>query len=126
MIIDPIGDMLNRIRNAILCGASQVEIPASKLKEAVLRILKQENYVLDFKRIKQSKSHSIINISLAGDIHHLERVSKPGLRVYVAANRIPRVISGLGMVIISTSQGIMTGKQAKKKGIGGEIICRIW
>ena len=130
MIIDPIGDMLTRIRNAASNEQESVEIPASKLKEAVLNILKKEGYVGDFKT-KVKQNHPVIKVNLLykngqSPIQHIERVSKPGLRIYSSSSRIPRVLSGFGLVILSTPQGVMSGRDAKKKGIGGEIICKVW
>ena len=130
MIIDPIGDMLTRIRNAVLNKHESVEIPASKLKESVLKILKKEGYIADFK-IKSKKEFSVINVDLLykngqPPLQHIERVSKPGLRVYTPSTRIPRVLSGFGLVVLSTPQGVMSGRDARKKGIGGEIICKVW
>lgn len=130
MIIDPIGDMLTRIRNAVSVQSESVEIPASKLKEAILSILKKEGYIADFK-LKAKKGFSVIKVDLQyknGDspFQHIERVSKPGLRIYRPASRIPRVLSGFGLVILSTPQGVMSGRDARKKGIGGEVICKIW
>lgn len=130
MIIDPIADMLTRIRNAVSNQQESVEIPASKLKEAILGILKKEGYVADFK-IKNKKGFSVIKVDLQykngeAPIQHIERVSKPGLRVYRQASRIPRVLSGFGLVILSTPQGVMSGRDARKKGIGGEVICKVW
>lgn len=130
MIIDPIGDMLTRIRNAVLNQSETVEMPASKLKEAVLNILKKEGYIADFKT-KTKNGFSVIKIDLTykngkSPIQNIERVSKPGLRIYTPATRIPRVLSGFGLVVLSTPQGVMSGRDARKKGIGGEIICKVW
>ena len=131
MIIDPISDMFTRIRNAIQAQMSSVEMPTSKLKEAVLKIMKQENLIVDFQK-KQKKGlpdRLIIHLKYDNNtpaINHIERVSKPGLRIYAKANRLPKTLTNWGVVIVSTPRGMMTGKEAKKKGIGGEIICRIW
>ena len=130
MIIDPIADMLTRIRNAVSIKQESVEVQASKLKEAILAILKKEGYIVDFKT-KSKKGYSVIKIDLSyknGEIpiQHIERISKPGLRVYRPAKRIPRVLSGFGLVILSTPQGVMSGRDAHKKGIGGELICKVW
>lgn len=131
MIIDPIGDMLTRIRNSISVHQETVDMPCSKIKEAILQILKQERYIADFKRTKNPDGREIIKVTLnyqdnKPSIRHLERVSKPGLRIYATSDHIPRVLSGIGTIIISTSQGLMSGKQARRKGVGGEIICRVW
>lgn len=130
MIIDPISDMLTRIRNTVMNRYDTVEMPASKLKEAVLVVLKKEGYIADFK-VKSKDGFSNIKVDLLykdgeSAIQHIERVSKPGLRIYTPADRIPRVLSGFGLVILSTPQGVMSGKNARKKGIGGEIICKVW
>lgn len=130
MIIDPIADMLTRIRNAVSNSQESVDIPASKLKEAILTILKKEGYITDFK-LKNKKGFSVIKVDLSyknGEtpIQHIERISRPGLRIYRPATRIPRVLSGFGLVILSTPQGVMSGRDARKKGIGGEIICKVW
>ncbi len=131
MTIDPISDMFTRIRNAIQIKSSDLEMPSSKLKLAILKVMKQEHLIEDFQRKQKKGSSDYIIISLKYDnnipaIHNLERVSKPGLRTYAKANRLPKTLVNWGVVIISTPQGIMTGREAKKKGIGGEIICRIW
>ncbi|MDO8513338.1 MAG: 30S ribosomal protein S8 [bacterium] len=130
MITDPIGDMLTRIRNAILNHSETVEIPASKLREAVLGILKKEGYIADFKT-KDKKEFPKITVELLYKngqpaLQRLERVSRPGLRIYTPSSRIPRILSGYGLVILSTPQGIMSGRDARKKGVGGEIICKAW
>lgn len=131
MIIDPIGDMFTRIRNALSNKIETVEMPASKSKEAILRVFKKEGLIEDFQsKAKKGQAPTItVKLRYEGNqpaIRHLERISKPGLRVYTQSHRIPRVLSGLGLVIVSTPQGVMTGKEAKRKGIGGEIIGRIW
>jgi small subunit ribosomal protein S8 len=131
MIIDPISDMLTRMRNAIQNREDSVEVPASKMKEAVLRVLKQEGFIEDFKTIKPKKGPSTIKIGLRYKndqpaIQHLERVSRPGLRIYTQADRMPRVLSGFGIAIVSTPQGVMSGKEARRKGVGGEVICKLW
>jgi small subunit ribosomal protein S8 len=118
MIIDPISDMLTRIRNTVLNRQESVEMPSSKIKEAILAILKKEGYIADFK-IKSKKGFSVIKVDLEyknGEvpIQHIERVSKPGLRIYSPSVRIPRVLSGFGLVILSTPQGVMSGRDAKR------------
>lgn len=130
-ITDPIADMLTRIRNAIMAKKPDVEIPASKLKLNIVRILKDEGYIGQYKLIKDGKQ-GIIKVSLKYDdnkesvISVLKRVSKPGRRVYVKGKALPRVLNGLGIAIISTSKGVMTDKQARALGIGGEWLCSIW
>jgi small subunit ribosomal protein S8 len=126
---DPISDMLTRIRNASRALLPAVELPHSKMKESLAHILKKEGYVaevsVDGKVIKKLK----IQLKYQGKknvIEGLKRVSKPGLRKYVGATEIPRVLGGLGVSIVSTSEGVMTGTQAKKKNLGGELLCYIW
>ena len=130
-VSDPIADMLTRIRNAILARHDSVLVPASKMKLAIARILKAEGFIGDFELLKD-KSHRTIKIQLKYDernqpvITGLERVSKPGLRVYVQRGEIPRVYGGLGIAIVSTSKGVMTGKKAWRQGFGGELLCYVW
>ena len=131
MITDPIADMLTRIRNANQLGYKEVEVPASKIKIEIARILKEEGFIADYK-IKKSNVQDIIVINLKyGDkkervITGLKRISKPGLRVYAKAEEIPTVLSGLGIAIISTSKGLMTDKKARKDSLGGEVLAYIW
>jgi len=130
-MMDPITDMLNRIRNAQAVRHQTVEIPFSNLKLKIIQILTKENFIKDFKKIK-GKGQKIIKIFLEqrnGNlpvISGLKRISKPGQRIYKKAKEIKKVKSGYGITIISTSKGIMTGKEAKKKKLGGEVICEIW
>jgi small subunit ribosomal protein S8 len=126
---DPISDMLTRIRNAGRALLPAVELPHSRMKESVAHILKKEGYVVDVavdgKTIKTLK----IQLKYQGKksvIEGLKRVSKPGLRKYVGATEIPRVLGGLGVAVISTPQGVMTGAQAQKKNLGGELLCYVW
>jgi small subunit ribosomal protein S8 len=126
---DPISDMLTRIRNAGRALLPTVELPHSRMKESLAHILKKEGYVVDVavdgKTIKKLK----IQLKYQGKksvIEGLKRVSKPGLRKYVGATEIPRVLGGLGVSIVSTSEGVMTGTQAKKKNLGGELLCYVW
>ena len=131
MVTDPIADMLTRIRNANAMRYKEVEIPASKIKVEIAKILKEEGFINDYK-IKKNNVQDIIVISLKyGDnkervITGLKRISKPGLRVYAKSEEIPRVLNGLGIAIISTSKGIMTGKNAKASNLGGEVMAYIW
>ena len=131
MVTDPIADMLTRIRNAKAMRYKEVEVPASKIKLEIARILKEEGYIVDYKT-KESDSQSIIVLTLKyGEkkesvITGLKRISKPGLRVYAKVNEIPRVLNGLGIVILSTSQGLMTDKEARAKQVGGEVLAYIW
>ena len=130
-VSDPIADMLTRIRNAIMARHDSVPIPASKLKLAITRILKNEGFINDYEVVKD-KPHRVIKIYLKYDdknqpiLSGLERASKPGLRVYVQRKEISRVYGGLGIAIISTAQGLMTGQQAWRQGIGGELLCYVW
>ena len=128
---DPISDMLTRIRNAQMVGHTEVSMPASRLKAAIAQVLKDEGYIEDFAlRDKAGKSgtHKELHIGLkyyAGRpvIERIERVSKPGLRVYKGSNDIPKVMNGLGVAILSTSRGVMTDRKARADGVGGEVLC---
>lgn len=128
---DPIADLLTRVRNANMVNHEKVELPASKMKKAIADIFKSEGYVKDCELIDDGKQ-GIIRIYLKYGankekvITGLKRISKPGLRVYAKKDEIPRVLGGLGTAVISTSQGIMTDKEARKQGLGGEVICYIW
>lgn len=130
-VTDPIADMLTRIRNAIIARYDSVLVPASKTKLAIARILKEEGFISDYEVVR-GKSHRVIKIHLRytdenqSVISGLERASKPGLRIYVQQKEIPRVYGGLGIAILSTSQGVMTGYQAWRQGIGGELLCYVW
>ena len=128
---DPIADMLTRIRNANQMRYKEVEVPASKIKIEIAKILKEEGYVSDYKITKGDVQDSIVLGLKYGNrkervITGLKRISKPGLRVYAKTNEIPRVLNGLGIAIVSTSEGIMTGKDAKAKSLGGEVLAYIW
>lgn len=131
MITDPISDMLTRIRNAIKVKADKVDIPASRMKIELSKILKEEGFIKSYKIIKDKKQ-GIIRINLKytseGDsvISNLQRISKPGRRVYVSKDEIPHVMGGLGISILTTSQGVMTDKECRHKGVGGEVLCYIW
>lgn len=131
MISDPIADMLTRVRNALSARHPKVDVPASKLKAEIARILKEEGYILNFKVAEEGAKKTIkIYLKYATGnepaIAHLERVSRPGCRVYVGQGDIPRVLGGLGINILTTPRGVMTGKTAHREGIGGEILCQIW
>ncbi len=130
MVNDPIADMLTRIRNAVMVGHESVLIPHSRVKMAIAKILKEENFIEDYEVVK-AKPAQMIRVQLRyvdkqPAVLGLERVSRPGLRVYAGKTEIPRVYGGLGVSIMSTSQGIMTGKQAWHKKLGGEVLCYIW
>jgi small subunit ribosomal protein S8 len=130
MVTDPIADLLTRVRNAAMARHDSVNVPASKMKIAVAKILKDEGFISDFSIVK-SEPQRMIKITLKyidkqPAFIGLERVSKPGLRVYSGKKEIPRVYGGLGIAIISTSKGLMTGQEAWKKNIGGEVLCYVW
>lgn len=133
MVIDPISDFLTRIRNAQQAGHRFVEIPASKLKKRITEILYDKGYILKYKFEDEGNPQGVIKIALKYDtatktpvIKSLKRISTPGLRQYKNATELPRVLSGLGIAIISTSQGVMTDKEARAKGIGGEVLCEVF
>ena len=128
---DPIADFLTRIRNAVKANHKVVVAPGSKIKEAITRILFEQGYILAYKFDKDEKGHPIIKIALKWNdktnaIKDLKRVSRPGLRQYASVANMPRVINGLGTAIISTSKGIMTGAQAVRENVGGEVLCYIF
>jgi small subunit ribosomal protein S8 len=129
-VSDPIADMLTRIRNATRARHEEVVVPASKTKLAIARILKDEGFIDDFSEIQEGPRNLVkIRLRYVGKVpvvSGLKRVSKPGLRVYAAKTEIPRVLGGLGVVIVSTSQGIMTGAEARKGQLGGEILAYVW
>ena len=131
VMTDPIADLLTRIRNANLVHHDKVEIPASKIKRAIVQILKDEGFVKDFDVLADGKQ-GILRVSLKYGperdrvITGIKRISKPGLRVYAKKDQLPKVLGGLGIAIISTSQGIMSDKQARKSGLGGEVIAFVW
>jgi small subunit ribosomal protein S8 len=128
---DPIADMLARIRNAVSAKHSRVDIPASKLKLEIARILKEEGYINNFV-VKGEGAKKVVRIFLRYDargtssITHLERVSRPGRRVYVGSHEIPRVLGGYGVNIVSTSRGLMSGKMARKENVGGELLAKVY
>ena len=129
-VSDPIADMLTRIRNATRARHEEVIVPASKTKLAIARILKDEGFIDDFSEFQEGPQNLVkIRLRYVGKVpvvSGLKRVSKPGLRVYAAKTEIPRVLGGLGVVIVSTSQGIMTGTEARKGQLGGEILAYVW
>jgi small subunit ribosomal protein S8 len=131
VVSDPIADMLTRIRNANQLRYKEVEMPTSKMKEEISRILKEEGYIAKYE-VKEDGAQSKIVLTLKyGDkkervITGLKRISKPGLRVYAKADEVPSVLNGLGIAIVSTSEGVMTGRDAKKKSLGGEVLAYVW
>lgn len=131
MMTDPIADMLTRIRNASRTKLEKVDIPSSKIKVEIAKILKDEGYVKNVKLVKDRKQGMIrVYLKYSDDelpiIQGIKRISRPGRRTYVACDSIPRVLRGLGVAILSTPKGIQTGKQAKKDNVGGEVICHVW
>ena len=129
-ISDPIADMLTRIRNAVMVRHDAVLIPASRMKLSLAKVLKEEGFISDYEVVK-GKPHRVIKVQLKYDdknepiLSGLERVSKPGLRVYIGKKEIPRVCGGLGIAVLSTSKGVMTGQQAWRHGVGGELLCYV-
>lgn len=131
MLTDPIADMLNRIRNGIVAKQEMVPVPASKTKIAIAEVLRQEGFIRDFEVVSEGVKRSIrLRLAYGGRkepvISGLRRVSKPGLRVYVQKREIPRVYGGLGIAILSTPMGVMTGQEAWRHRMGGEILCYVW
>jgi small subunit ribosomal protein S8 len=130
-INDPVADMLTRVRNAIQARHESVLVPHSKLKLAIAKILKEQGYIRDYD-LPRGHAHPTLRIHMAyrdgrqPAIRGLKRVSKPGLRIYVGKGEIPRVYGGIGTAIISTSRGVMTGRQAWRLGVGGELLCYVW
>jgi small subunit ribosomal protein S8 len=135
-VTDPIADMLTRMRNAIAVGHPTVEMPSSKMKVAIARILKEEGYIEDYRVVEspeQPRYRLVIRLKYIGErrkrqsvIQGLQRVSKPGRRIYTRASEIPWVKSGMGIAILSTPKGILTGEQARRLRVGGEVICYVW
>ena len=131
MMTDPIADFLSRIRNALLARHKTVTVPASKMKARIAQILKDEGYVADFS-VEQNSNQGVLHVTLRYDegnnpvLEGIERVSKPGLRIYKSVDQLPKVRGGLGMAVLSTSRGIMTDHQARRDRVGGEIICNVW
>ena len=128
---DPIADLLTRIRNAHSAQHDNVTVPGSRMKREIVRILKEEGYIADF-GVRDEGPQGVIDIELRygrngnATISSLERVSRPGRRVYCGKDEVPRVLNGLGITILSTSRGVMTGAQCRRQGIGGEVLCNIW
>ncbi len=129
--VDPIGDMITRIRNAQMRSLSSVKIPGSKFRASILDVLKKEGYISDYKFLTDIKDKNSLTVNLKYDngnpvIKEIKRVSKPGRRIYAKADSIPIIQNGLGLAIVSTSKGIMSDNDAKNQNIGGEIICRVF
>jgi len=135
-VSDPIADMLTRIRNANMAGHTTVAVPSSKLKTAIAKIMKEEGFIAGYEVVDgKQPTHKVLRLRLkyVGErrdrqpvITNLERVSRPGSRVYAGKQDIPWVLSGMGVAILSTSKGVMTGQRARQLGVGGEVICKIW
>lgn len=128
---DPIADMLTRIRNAGMARKADVNMPATKILVAIAKILKEEGYIADYQVIeKRPQNQLTVKLLYGADKRHtireLKRISKPGLRVYAGTNELPRVRSGLGVAIVSTPQGVLSGYEARRRGIGGEVLCTVW
>ena len=128
---DPIADMLTRVRNALMARHPKVDVPSSKIKAEIARILKEEGYILNFKNVEDGAKKSIrlylkYSTGNVPVITRLVRVSRPGCRSYVGSEEVPRVLGGLGVSILTTSRGVMTGADARKSGVGGEILCQVW
>lgn len=130
MMTDPIADMLTRIRNANALKYEQVKMPSNKMKVEIAKILKEEGFIVDYKVKGTTKKELTISLKYASDgtrvISGLKKISKPGLRVNVGCDKLPRVLKGLGIAIISTSQGVMTDAKARTLGIGGEVVAYVW
>jgi small subunit ribosomal protein S8 len=132
MMTDPISDLLTRIRNAAAARHPRVDMPASKLKTEIVRILKEEGYIQTYKLVDENKTRKILRVFLkySSDRHSaitdLKRISKPGKRFYLGSTEIRSVIGGMGISIISTPKGLMTGRAARKANVGGELLCEVW
>lgn len=130
-LTDPVADFLARVRNAIHARHPKLDVPASRLKLELARILKEEGYIASFKAVEED-GHKLLRVYLKygnnneSAITNLNRISRPGCRVYVGRNEIPRVLGGLGINILTTPKGVMTGRDARKQGVGGEILCEVW
>ena len=130
-VTDPVSDLLTRLRNAISARHEKADVPSSRFKVELARILKDEGYIKNFK-VMDDRGGSLLRLYLKYDdtgnpvIHGLMRSSKPGRRLYKGKNELPEVLGGLGVAIVSTSQGLLTGNDAKKRGVGGEVVCTVW
>jgi small subunit ribosomal protein S8 len=130
-LTDPVADMLTRVRNALQARHQKVDVPASRLKVEIARILKEEGYIANFKAVEEA-GQNVLRVYLKyganneAAIRDLQRISRPGCRVYVGKDEIRRVQGGLGISIMTTPKGVMTGRQARREGVGGEILCEVW
>lgn len=128
---DPLSDLLTRLRNAMRAGHERVDVPASRVKEAVLKVFEEEGFISSYRRVQEA-GRPVLRVGLKYDaegepiIAGLERVSRPGRRIYAGAGEIPSVLGGLGVSVVSTSQGILTDRKAREKRVGGEILCNLW
>ncbi|HMF09294.1 MAG TPA: 30S ribosomal protein S8 [Thermoanaerobaculia bacterium] len=128
---DPLSDLLTRLRNGMRAGHDRVDVPTSRVKEAVLKVLEEEGYIGSFRKV-QDAGKTVLRVGLKYDsdgepiVSGLERVSRPGRRVYARADAIPSVLGGLGMSLVSTSRGILTDKKARQSRLGGEVLCNVW
>jgi len=128
---DPLSDLLARISNGLTAGHDKVDVPASRVKEAVLKVLEEEGFIASYRRV-EDKGRPVLRVGLTYDHHGgpvvtgLERVSRPGRRVYARADEIPKVLGGLGVSIVSTSKGIVTDRAARQSRLGGEVLCNVW
>ena len=131
-VTDPISDMLTRIRNAVQVRQEAVEVPASRMKSSLLKLLSDEGFITSFKSVDEDSVNKKLEVQLryyedkTPVIQGLKRVSKPGLRVYVGKNEVPRYFGGIGVAFMSTSKGVMTGQQARRQGVGGELLFYVW
>jgi small subunit ribosomal protein S8 len=131
MTADPIADMLTRVRNALSARHAKVDVPASRLKMEIARILKEEGYILNYKMTEDGAKRSIriyLKYTPANSpvISRIERISRPGCRAYLGSKEIPRILGGLGISILTTPKGVMTGSMARKEGVGGEVLCQVY
>lgn len=128
---DPLSDLLTRLKNGMRAGHERVDVPSSRVKEAVLKVLEEEGFVASFRKVQEG-GRPVLRVGLKYDhegepiVTGLERVSRPGRRVYARADEIPKVLGGLGVSIVSTSKGIVTDRAARQSGLGGEVLCNIW
>ena len=131
-VTDPIADMLTRIRNAVQVGHEAVDVPASRMKQSLLKLLSDEGFITSFRSVDDDSVSKTLEVQLryyedkTSVIQGLKRVSKPGLRVYVGKNEVPRYFGGIGVAFMSTSKGVMTGQQARRRGVGGELLFYVW
>lgn len=127
MMTDPIADLLTRVRNGIKAGHDKVEIPASKMKANICKVLKDEGYIKSFKIVAADTTNINLKVYFKPNaIMGIKRISKPGLRIYKAHDKLPRVLSGLGISVLSTSKGVISSRKAKELKVGGEVICNVW